>query len=153
MLNPEDVMAMDGLAALQALIEEKLPPPSISITLGFRLTKVERGFAQFIGAPSDRLLNPLGTVHGGVALTLIDSACGAAAHTTLPAGVGYTTVETKANFTRAIMPNTGEIIAEGRIVNEGRTIITAEAKLVDSSGKLYAHGTSTLLIIRPEKKS
>ncbi len=153
MTSPADLMAMSGLEAMQALIDGKFAPPAISATLGFRLAKVERGYAQFIGEPSARILNPLGLVHGGFALTLIDSACGCAAHTTLPAGVGYTTLETKANFTRAIIPDTGELFAEGRVVAEGRTIITAEAKLVDVKGKLYAHGASTLLVMRPEKKA
>lgn len=148
-----DLTSIDGLAAMQALIEGKFPPPSISETLGFSLDRVERGYARFVGVPSTRLLNPLGIVHGGFALTLIDSACGCAAHTTLGAGVGYTTLETKANMVRAITPAIGEVIAEGRVVAEGRKIITAEAKLVDGSGKLYAHGTSTLFVVRPEKNS
>lgn len=152
-MSPADIVAMDGLTAMRGIVDGTIPPPAISDTLCFRLDKVERGYARFVGAPSEKLLNPLGLVHGGVALTLIDSACGAAAHSTLDAGVGYTTVETKANFTRAIRSDVGELFAEGRVVNEGRTIITAEAKLVDAQGKLYAHGTSTLLVMRPEKKA
>jgi uncharacterized protein (TIGR00369 family) len=114
---------------------------------------VEDGKAIFIGDPSDRILNPLGIVHGGWALTLIDSCTGCAAHTTLPAGVGYTTVETKVNFVRAITPATGPVRAEGRVVARGRTIITAEGTLTDSRGRLLAHGTSTLMVLRQEGKS
>ena len=92
------------------------------------------------------MLNPLGTVHGGWALTLIDSATGCAAHTLLPQGVGYTTVETKVNFTRPIKHDTGRVRAEGRVVSRGRQIMTAEAACSISEGRLLAHGTSTLMV-------
>src|SRR5262245_23559052 len=104
-VTPKDIAAMSGLEALQAMVEGRFPPPSITLTMGFRLVAVEHGFAAFEGEPSDKLLNPLGAVHGGWALTLIDSACGAAGHTTLPPGVGYGTLETKANFVRPIAPS------------------------------------------------
>ena len=142
------LMGFSGLEAMRALLAGKFPPPSIAATLGFTLAEVEDGRAVFVGNPSDRVLNPLGIVHGGWALTLIDSCTGCAAHTTLPAGVGYTTVETKVNFVRAIQADTGELRAEGVVVARGRTIITAEGKLTDARGKLYAHGTSTLLVLR-----
>jgi uncharacterized protein (TIGR00369 family) len=146
-----DLMAMSGLDAIRAILEGKVPQPSISDTLGFRLAEVEFGRVVFEGEPSDRILNPMGAVHGGWALTLIDSACGAAGHTTLPVGVGYGTLETKANFVRPIAADTGTLRCEGRVLAQGRTILTAEAKLTDAAGKLYAHGTSTCMIIRPEK--
>ena len=152
-LDPNQIRAMSGLEALRAMVEGRFPPPSITLTLGFRLVAVEHGFAAFEGEPSDRILNPLGAVHGGWALTLIDSACGAAGHTTLPPGVGYGTLETKANFVRPIAPDTGTLRCEGRVLALGRTILTADAKLTDVNGKLYAHGTSTCMIIRPESKS
>lgn len=146
------LMSMTGLEAMQLLVQGQHGAPSIAKTLGFTLTEVEEGKAVFIGEPSDRILNPLGIVHGGFALTLIDSCTGCAAHTTLPAGVGYTTVETKVNFVRAITPATGPVRAEGRVVARGRTIITAEGTLTDSNGKLLAHGTSTLMVLRPEAR-
>jgi uncharacterized protein (TIGR00369 family) len=136
---------------MKLLIAGKHGAPSITTTLGFTLTEVEAGKAVFLGEPSDRILNPLGIVHGGWALTLIDSCCGCAAHTTLAAGVGYTTVETKVNFVRAITPATGQVRAEGVVVSRGKTIITAEGKLTDSSGKLLAHGASTLMVLRPDR--
>lgn len=148
-----EIMNMSGLEALQAIVEGRLPMPSIGTTLGFRLAEVGEGWSVFEGEPSDRILNPLGVVHGGFALTLIDSCTGCAVHTTLPAGVGYTTLETKANLVRAITPQTGLLRAEGRVVAQGRTVATAEGKVVDAQGKIYAHGTSTLLIMRPEKKA
>jgi len=153
----ERLLSLSGLEAMQLLISGGHAPPSIATTLGFALTEVEDGKAVFVGEPSDRVLNPLGIVHGGYALTLIDSCAGCAAHTTLPAGVGYTTVETKVNFVRAITPATGPIRAEGRVVARGRTIITAEGALTDARGRLLAHGTSTLLVLRrgdnPEGKT
>ena len=156
-MSPEDIarelVGLSGLEAMRALIAGKFPPPSISTTLGFRLVEVDSGYAVFEGQPSDRILNPLGVVHGGFALTLLDSCTGCAAHTTLPAGVGYTTLETKGNLVRAITPQTGVVRAEGRVVAQGRTIITAEGKITDAAGKLYAHGTSTLLVMRREKKA
>jgi uncharacterized protein (TIGR00369 family) len=146
------LMSMTGLEAMQLLVKGQHGAPSIAKTLGFTLAEVEDGKAVFIGEPSDRVLNPLGIVHGGFALTLIDSCTGCAAHTTLPAGVGYTTIETKVNFVRAITPATGPVRAEGRVVARGRTIITAEGTLTDSKGKLLAHGTSTLMVLRPEAR-
>lgn len=147
------MMAMPGLEALKALVEGRFPPPSISTTLGFRLVGVEYGRVVFEGEPSDAVLNPMGVVHGGWTMTLIDSACGAAGHTTLPANVGYGTLETKANMVRPIMASTGLLRAEGRVLSQGRTIITSEAKITDARGKLHAHGTSTCMIIRPEARA
>ncbi len=151
-MTPPDLMAMTGIEAMRAIIEGRVPPPSISVTLGFRLVAAEDGFVAFEGEPSDKVLNPMGIVHGGWALTLIDSACGAAGHTTLPAGVGYGTLETKTNFVRPISANTGTLHAEGRVLARGRTILTAEAKITDAQGKLYAHGTSTCMIQGSEKR-
>lgn len=144
--TPDEVAGMTGLAMLQAMIEGKLPAPPIAQTLSFWLAEVGDGYAMFEGDAGAHLLNPLGTVHGGWALTLIDSATGCAAHTTLPAGVGYTTVETKANLSRAISKDTGRVRAEGRVISRGRQIITADARITDAKGRILAHGTSTLLV-------
>ena len=149
----QKLLSMSGLEGLRYMMAGNHPPPSIATTLGFTLAEVDDGRALFVGEPSDRVLNPLGIVHGGWALTLIDSCTGCAAHTTLPAGIGYTTVETKVNFVRAITPASGQVRAEGVVVARGRTIITAEGKLTDSRGRLLAHGTSTLIVLRKEGKS
>jgi uncharacterized protein (TIGR00369 family) len=149
--DSQAIMAMTGLEALRAMIAGHFAPPTIAATMGFTLVEVEHGFAAFEGEPSARVLNPMGAVHGGWALTLIDSCTGCAGHTTLPAGVGYGTVETKVNFVRPIAATTGKLRAEGRVLALGRTLITAEGKLTDAKGKLYAHGTSTCMIIRLEK--
>lgn len=103
----------------------------------------------FEGEPGLESLNPLGTVHGGWTMTIIDSACGCATMTALEPGVGYTTLETKANMTRAIMPNTGVYRSEGRLLSRGRQIITSEATVKGLDGTLDAHGTSTCLVLRP----
>ena len=147
----EDFATMTGLEILQAMVEGRVIGPRISATMGFRLAEIERGRAVFEGTPGEHLLNPLGAVHGGYALTLIDSACGCAVHSELDAGVGYTTVETKVNFTRPIDPNGAPVRCEGRVLSRGRQIATAEAYLRSAEGKLLAHGTSTLIILGARK--
>ncbi|QAY75769.1 PaaI family thioesterase [Sphingosinicella sp. BN140058] len=144
----EDLQSLGGLELLRRMINGSIPGPTIARTLGFRLAEVDDGLAVFEMEVGPHLLNPLGSVHGGVALTLIDSAAGCALHTRLPAGVGYTSVETKVNFTRAIRPDTGVLRAEGRVVTQGRQIATAEARVLSADGKIVAHGTSTLMILR-----
>ena len=141
------IAGMTGKQILQAMIDGKLPAPPIAQTLSFWLVEVGDGFAAFEGEPGAHLLNPLGGVHGGWALTLIDSAAGCAAHTLLPAGASYTTVETKANFSRPITKDTGRVRAEGRVVSQGRQLISGEARVLSRDGRLLAHGTSTLLVL------
>jgi uncharacterized protein (TIGR00369 family) len=144
--NPAEVSGMTGREMLQAMIDRKISAPPIAQTLNFWIVEVGDGFCVFEGETKPDFLNPLGTIHGGWALTLIDTVTGVAGHTLLPAGVGYTTVETKANFTRAIRPDTGRVRAEGRAVTRGRQIISAEGRVLDSEGRVLAHGTSTLLV-------
>ena len=143
----DDIAGMTGRDVMEAISDGKLPAPPISQTLSFWLVEAGDGFAVFEGEPGQHLLSPNGTVHGGWALTLIDSATGCAAHTLLPAGVGYTTVETKANFTRPIKHDTGRVRCEGRVVSRGRQIMTAEARVSDAGGRVLAHGTSTLMVL------
>ena len=143
----EEIMAMSGLEVLRAMMAGKLPAATIGATMGFRLIEIEPGRAVFEGMPGPQVLNPLGAVHGGWALTLIDSACGCALHAALGAGVGYSTVETKVNFTRPIAPDDGRILCEGKLLSHGRQIATSEAQLRGADGKLLAHGTSTLIIL------
>jgi len=152
-ISPDQLQSLSGLEALSAMVAGKLPVPPIGGLMGFRLVEIEKGRAVFEGTPGPSLLNPLGAVHGGYALTLIDSACGCAVHSELDAGVGYTTVETKVNFTRPIDPNGGAIRCEGRVLSRGRQIATAEAYLRSAEGKLLAHGTSTLIILAPRPSS
>ena len=147
--SSEELAKYTGRELLLASMEGRAASAAIAQVMNFRLVEIGDGRAVFEGEPGPQHLNPLGTVHGGWALTLIDSACGCAAHSTLPAGVGYTTVETKVNFTRAIRANEGTLRIEGSVVSRGRTIITAEARVVDAAGRLVAHGTSTLMVLAP----
>jgi uncharacterized protein (TIGR00369 family) len=145
--KPEAIVGMTGREFMQALIDGKVPPPSIAGTLSFSLVEVGDGYAVFEGETGPHLLNPLGGVHGGWALTLIDSATGCAAHSMLPAGFGIATIETKANFTRPIQKDTGRVRTEARVVVRGRQIITAEARILDAEGRVLAHGSSTVMVV------
>ncbi len=138
---------MSGLDVLQLIAAGELPPPPIAETLGFGAIEVEEGRATFTVEPAEFHYNPIGVVHGGLALALLDSAMGCAVHTTLPAGVAYTTLEVKANFVRPLTASTGLVRCTGTVVHGGRTVATAEGRIVDGAGKLYAHGTSTLLVV------
>jgi uncharacterized protein (TIGR00369 family) len=143
----EQARAMPGLDFLVAIRDEELPPAPIQRLLDFTLTEVEEGRVVFTAEPGEQHYNPIGVVHGGLAATLLDSAMGASVHSTLPEGQGYTTLETKFNLVRAITADTGSIQAEGRVVNRGRQVATAEGFLRNGAGKLLAHGTSTCLIL------
>ena len=137
-----------GLELLLEIKKNNLEPPPISKLMGFFGTHFEQGKAVFEGEPAEYLYNPIGVVHGGFAMTLLDSAMGCAVHTTLGVGERYTTLEVKSNFVRPITVDTGRVRCEGTIVHRGSTIATAEGRLVAiESGKLLAHGTTTCLII------
>ncbi len=142
----EQARTMDGLALFTEMVAGRLPAPPICKTLGIWLTEVERGRVVFAYEPVFDHFNPLGSVHGGIAATLLDSAMGCCIHTTLMAGTGYTTVEIKVNYVRAMTDKTGQVRAEGKIINVGSRIATSEGKLMDTSGKLLAHGTTTCLL-------
>lgn len=142
----EQVRTLDGLALFKGLVEGRFPAPPIAKVLGFTLTEVEFGRVVFAYTPVADHYNPLGTVHGGVAATLLDSVMGCCVHTTLKAGIGYTTVEIKVNYVRAMTDKTGPVTVEGKVINVGSRIATSEGKLYDGAGKLMAHGTTTCLI-------
>jgi uncharacterized protein (TIGR00369 family) len=135
-----------GIEQLRALIASGRRP-GIAISLDFTLIEVGDGTAVFAGTPGQHAYNPIGIVHGGYAATLLDSACGCAVHTRLKAGQGYSTLELKVAYHKAITDQTGPMRAEGRIVSMGRRVGFSEGRLVDASGKLYASATSTLLVI------
>jgi uncharacterized protein (TIGR00369 family) len=139
---------MAGIDFLRAIRDARLPPPPLATLLGFRLVEVEPGHAVFEIAPGEQHYNPIGVVHGGLAMTLLDSAMGCAVHTHMPAGGGYTTLEAKTNLVRAITSGTGLLRAIGKVVHAGSRVATAEGRLVDAAGKLYAHATTTCIVLR-----
>ncbi len=151
--DPAEVGSMTGREFLQAIMDGRLPPPPIAQTLSFRPVEFGDGFAVFEGETGPHLLSPLGTVHGGWALTLIDTVTGCAGQTLLPAGSSYATIETKANFSRPIAKDTGRVRAEGRVVGRGRRIISCEGRIIDAGGRLLAHGTSTLMVLAAREVS
>jgi uncharacterized protein (TIGR00369 family) len=141
--------SLTGLEFIRAIAEGRIPAPPIARTLDFLITEAEEGRVVFAVEPSEFHYNPIGVVHAGLALTLIDSAVGCAVQTMLPAGVAYTTLETKGNFVRPLTRETGRVLCEARVLHLGSRSATGEAKLTDAAGKLYAHGTSTCLVVQP----
>jgi uncharacterized protein (TIGR00369 family) len=139
---------LSGMEFLQKIAAGEIPPPPIALLLGFSLTKVEPGFAVFECDPGEHHYNPIGVVHGGLACTLLDSTMSCAIQTTVPAGSGYTTLELKVHLVRAITDKTGHLRAEGRLIYGGTRMGTAEGKLIDKDGKIYAHGTTTCMIMK-----
>lgn len=141
---------MTGLEYLRAIFEGRLPPPPMAMTLGFFGQEAEEGRAVFVSEPGEFLYNPIGVVHGGFAMTLLDSAMGCAVQSTLARGERYTTLETKVNFVRPVLADTGPVRCEGTLIHRGRRVATAEGRLtVQRTGKLLAHGTTTCLIEGP----
>jgi uncharacterized protein (TIGR00369 family) len=143
-----DAMAeRSGLELMQAMAKGEIPPPPIAQTLGFRLAEAERGHALFECEPAEYHYNPIGVVHAGLSMTLMDSAMGLAFVTTLEKPVAWTTLEFKSNFTRALTVDSGVVRCTGSVVHSGRRVATTEARTEDARGRLCAHGTSTILIL------
>lgn len=139
--------ALSGTEYLQKLIRGDLPPPPIAVLLNFRLNEVAEGRAVFVCDPAEYHYNPIGLVHGGLAATLLDSAMGCAVHSTLPAGVAYTTLEIKVNYLRPLLPARGRVTCEGTLIHRGNRTATADGRLTDVDGRLYAHATTTCLLM------
>jgi len=144
------MQSMSGIDYLRGIIRGDYPAAPISATLGFWPVDVAHGRAVFEGTPEPFIYNPLGVVHGGWAATILDSAMGCAVHTTLPAGKSYTTIDLAVSLVRAITTRTKRVRCEAQIVHAGGTIATAQARLIDETGQLLAHGTSTCLIMSPK---
>jgi len=144
----EEIRAISGIEYLRGVMEGKFPAPTIGRTLQFRLCEVGEGLAVFTGIPTEDYMNPMGTVHGGYAATLLDSALACSVHSLCPVGYASTSVELKINFVRPITPQTGRVYCRGTVVHPGRQLATAEARLVDEVGKLYAHGTQTCSVFK-----
>ncbi|MDC4330484.1 PaaI family thioesterase [Acinetobacter baumannii] len=145
MKNP---MEMTGLEFLQAMIEGHIPPASISKTIPMQPTEISEGSVTFKAQADHNHLNPLGGVHGGFAATVLDSVTGCAVHTTLPAGVGYGTIDLNVKMCRPL-PQNQVLIATGKVINLSKNLGISEGKITDEEGKLYAYATATCMIIRP----
>jgi uncharacterized protein (TIGR00369 family) len=139
---------MSGLEYLRAMRDGTVDHPPISLLIDFKVVEVEEGMAVFQLVPSEYHLNPFGTVHGGVTAGVLDAATGCAVHSTLPKGVGYTSVDIKVNYVRPITLETGPMRCEGRVIHSGGRLAIAEGRMVDMEGKLYVFGTSTIMIFR-----
>jgi len=151
-VTPPEVMAgMTGLEFVRAMFAGKLPPPPIMQTIEPFDQTAEPGVVAFHSIPGFRHYNPIGSVHGGYAATLLDSAMGLAVHSMLPRGTGYTTLEFKISFVRGMTEDTGPVRSEGRILNVGRRTATAEGRITDAKGRLLAHATTTCLVFEIPK--
>jgi uncharacterized protein (TIGR00369 family) len=140
---------MTGLEIMEAILEGKIEEASMTKTLPMSMVSVESGVVRFTMRAGDGHLNPMGGVHGGFAATVLDSAMGCAMHTALEAGVTYGTVDLNIKMVRPI-PKNKELIAEGRLINISKRVGISEGDIKDSSGKIYAHGTCTCVITRPQ---
>jgi uncharacterized protein (TIGR00369 family) len=139
--------AMPGIEFLRAIRDGRLPAPPIAKLIGFELVEVDIGHAVFEIVPGERHYNPIGVVHGGLAMTLLDSAMGCAVQTHMAAGIAYTTLEAKTNLVRAITAETGKLRAIGKTLHVGKRMATAEGRLEDAAGKLYAHSSTTCIVL------
>jgi uncharacterized protein (TIGR00369 family) len=153
-VTPPEVMAsMAGIDFVRAIFDGKLPAPPIMQNIEPFDSAAEPGVVVMHSIPGFRHYNPIGSVHGGYAATLLDSAMGLAVHTMLPAGTGYTTLEFKISFIRGMTRDTGAIRTEGRTLNVGRRTATAEARMTDTKGRLLAHATTTCLVFEIPKET
>lgn len=149
MISANAASKQSGLEFLHAMLRGEIPPPPITQLLNFRLIEAERGRAVFSLIPAEYHYNPIGAVHGGVMCTVLDSAMGCAVNSTLEAGWRYTTTELHTHLIRGITYNTGELFCIGTVIHSGRRLATAEGKLVNATGKLYAHGTTSCMVFEP----
>jgi uncharacterized protein (TIGR00369 family) len=150
-LSHHDMLSLDGLSIMRAMLAGRAKRPAIGVTLDFLPVEFEFGRAVFQGAPGPAHLNPMGTVHGGWYATMLDSALGCSVHCALPVGQSYTTLELKVNIVRALSPSVQRVRAQGQVVHVGKQTATAEARLVGPDGKLYAHGSTTCLVFDTQK--
>ena len=143
----DDMLALSGREMMEAMRDGHQPAPPISGLLDFELIEVGEGCVTFSGRTSPKLLNPVGVVHGGWLLTLIDTACACAVLTRLPPGQGNTSIETKGNFLRPVRADGGRVRCEAEVVGLGRQVSTAHARVFNADGRIVAHGTSSLLTV------
>jgi uncharacterized protein (TIGR00369 family) len=150
MIGAAAAASMSGLDYLRAIGAGDLPPPPVALLLGMDAPRVDPGRAVFTMEPGEHLYNPIGSVHGGILATLLDSALGCAVHSNLPAGVAYTTVDLAVTYLRPVTRDTGRLTCDAEVIHNGRTIATARAQIVDDEGRRYATATATCLIFQHE---
>jgi uncharacterized protein (TIGR00369 family) len=143
--------SMSGLEYFREMIAGRIPPPPMVSLLGLRLVEAEEGRVVFVGEPAEAFYNGMGVAHGGFAATLLDSALGCAINTTMPPGRSFTTVELKVNYTRPLRREVGQVRCEAAIVHVGSRVATAEGRIVDANGKIYAHGSTTCVLVEPPR--
>jgi uncharacterized protein (TIGR00369 family) len=141
--------SLSGLDYLRRVRDGRLPAPPIAQVFGMRFDEIEDGRFSVTCDPREAFFNPLGTVHGGLACTMLDTALGCVAHSTLPAGSGYTSIDIAVSYLRPILPTAGPLTATGTVVKRGRRVVFAEAALTDAAGVSYASATSSLLVVTP----
>jgi uncharacterized protein (TIGR00369 family) len=147
--DPAVAHALSGLDYMRGVMRGDYPSAPIAATMGFSLVDVDKGRAVFEGAPQRFVYNPIGVVHGGWFATLLDSAMGCAVHSTLVAGKGYTTIDLSVSMVRGLDEHSGLVRAEGKVLHVGSRIVTAEARVTGTDGTLYAHGTTTCIVLAP----
>ena len=146
MTEKPDPASLSGLQQLHLAFHPEAPPVGIGVTMGFSLESVEEGRVVFVGTPGRAVYNPIGTVHGGYAATLLDSALGCAIHSTLAPGQAYSTAELKISYLRAMTDATGPVRAEGKALHVGRRIGFAEGRITDEAGRVYATASTTCVV-------
>jgi uncharacterized protein (TIGR00369 family) len=144
---------LSGLDYLRAIAEGRVPPPPIAVLLGMGIAEVQPGRVTFSLEVGEHLYNPIGSVHGGVFCTLLDSAMSCAVHSTLDRGQAYTTLELKVNLVRALTVGTPSVLATGQVISTGRRVATASGQITGSDGTLYAHATTTCLVFEPHQQA
>jgi uncharacterized protein (TIGR00369 family) len=144
----EAAAGLSGLEVIRRIAAGELAPPPIAVTLGMSIDEANEGRAVFSLEAQEWQYNPIGSVHGGVAATLLDSAMGCAVHTTLPAGVGYSTLDISVRYLRAITSTSGWLRCEGTVISSGRRTATATGSITDGADRLVATGTTTCLLLR-----
>lgn len=142
---------LNGIEYLRAILRGEIPPPPITRLMGIDLVSVEEGRVVFAATPGEQHYNPIGVVHGGLAATLLDTAIGCAMQTQAPPGFFYTTIELKINYVRPLLAGMGRVFGEAAVLHVGRQTAFAEARVVDANGKLYAHATSTCMMVKPRR--
>ena len=143
---------LSGLDYLRAIAGQRIPPPPIAVLLGMGIVDIQPGRVTFSLEVGEHLYNPIGSVHGGVFCTLLDSAMGCAVHSTLGRGQAYSTLELKVNLVKALTLSTPGVLATGQVVSAGRRVITASGQITGPDGTLYAHATTTCLAFEPQRQ-